>query len=86
MANIIYLVLKSPNSFDYIITLSKNNHYITMFCDALFCFFYHHAVMNYYYNYVIISFIAKICGEDGQVDPNCFVNAQSVVFTIMEQQ
>ncbi|XP_017315838.1 A-kinase anchor protein 10, mitochondrial isoform X1 [Ictalurus punctatus] len=30
--------------------------------------------------------VAKICGEDGQVDPNCFVNAQSVVFTIMEQQ
>ncbi|XP_060719117.1 A-kinase anchor protein 10, mitochondrial isoform X4 [Tachysurus vachellii] len=30
--------------------------------------------------------VAKICGEDGQVDPNCFVTAQSVVFTIMEQQ
>ncbi|XP_060768936.1 A-kinase anchor protein 10, mitochondrial isoform X1 [Neoarius graeffei] len=30
--------------------------------------------------------VAKICGEDGQVDPNCFVIAQSVVFTIMEQQ
>uniref|UniRef100_A0AAR2L4N9 RGS domain-containing protein n=1 Tax=Pygocentrus nattereri TaxID=42514 RepID=A0AAR2L4N9_PYGNA len=30
--------------------------------------------------------VAKICGEDGQVDPNCFVIAQSVVFTMMEQQ
>ncbi|XP_036435791.1 A-kinase anchor protein 10, mitochondrial isoform X1 [Colossoma macropomum] len=30
--------------------------------------------------------VAKICGEDGQVDPNCFVIAQSVVFTIIEQQ
>ncbi|KAM6970499.1 A-kinase anchor protein 10, mitochondrial isoform 2-T2 [Aplochiton taeniatus] len=30
--------------------------------------------------------VAKICGEDGMVDPNCFVIAQSVVFTIMEQQ
>ncbi|XP_042562117.1 A-kinase anchor protein 10, mitochondrial isoform X2 [Clupea harengus] len=30
--------------------------------------------------------VAKICGEDGQVDPNCFVIAQSVVFIIMEQQ
>uniref|UniRef100_A0A3B1II42 A-kinase anchoring protein 10 n=1 Tax=Astyanax mexicanus TaxID=7994 RepID=A0A3B1II42_ASTMX len=30
--------------------------------------------------------VAKICGEDGQVDPNCFVIAQSVVFAIMEQQ
>ncbi|XP_047665442.1 A-kinase anchor protein 10, mitochondrial isoform X2 [Tachysurus fulvidraco] len=30
--------------------------------------------------------VAKICGEDGQVDPNCFVTAQSVVLTIMEQQ
>ncbi|XP_062392147.1 A-kinase anchor protein 10, mitochondrial isoform X3 [Sardina pilchardus] len=30
--------------------------------------------------------VAKICGEDGQVDPNCFVIAQSVVITIMEQQ
>ncbi|KAI5089414.1 A-kinase anchor protein 10, mitochondrial isoform X1 [Silurus meridionalis] len=30
--------------------------------------------------------VAKICGEDGQVDPNCFVIAQAVVFTIMEQQ
>ncbi|KAI4884445.1 hypothetical protein NFI96_032107, partial [Prochilodus magdalenae] len=30
--------------------------------------------------------VAKICGEDGQVDPNCFVFAQSVVFAIMEQQ
>ncbi|XP_030648645.1 A-kinase anchor protein 10, mitochondrial [Chanos chanos] len=30
--------------------------------------------------------VAKICGEDGQVDPNCFVIAQSVVFTIMDQQ
>lgn len=29
--------------------------------------------------------IAKICGEDGQVDPNCFVLAQSVVFSAMEQ-
>ncbi|XP_015223320.2 A-kinase anchor protein 10, mitochondrial isoform X1 [Lepisosteus oculatus] len=30
--------------------------------------------------------VAKICGEDGQVNPNCFVNAQSAVFNIMEQQ
>ncbi|XP_018611120.2 A-kinase anchor protein 10, mitochondrial isoform X2 [Scleropages formosus] len=30
--------------------------------------------------------VAKICGEDGQVDPNCFVIAQSVVFGITEQQ
>ncbi|KAF7657486.1 hypothetical protein LDENG_00025860 [Lucifuga dentata] len=30
--------------------------------------------------------VAKICGEDGLVDPNCFVNAQSVVCTILEQQ
>lgn len=30
--------------------------------------------------------VAKICGEDGMVDPNCFVIAQAVVFTIMEQQ
>uniref|UniRef100_A0A8C7U3E5 A kinase (PRKA) anchor protein 10 n=1 Tax=Oncorhynchus mykiss TaxID=8022 RepID=A0A8C7U3E5_ONCMY len=30
--------------------------------------------------------VAKICGEDGLVDPNCFVIAQSVVFSIMEQQ
>ncbi|NXS43551.1 AKA10 protein, partial [Balaeniceps rex] len=30
-------------------------------------------------------FAAKICGEDGQVDPNCFVTAQSIVFNAMEQ-
>ncbi|XP_028322886.1 A-kinase anchor protein 10, mitochondrial-like [Gouania willdenowi] len=30
--------------------------------------------------------VAKICGEDGMVDPNCFVIAQSVVFAIMDQQ
>ncbi|XP_076024919.1 A-kinase anchor protein 10, mitochondrial [Genypterus blacodes] len=30
--------------------------------------------------------VAKICGEDGLVDPNCFVIAQSVVFTILEEQ
>ncbi|XP_064208361.1 A-kinase anchor protein 10, mitochondrial isoform X3 [Anguilla rostrata] len=30
--------------------------------------------------------VAKICGEDGQVDPNCFVTAQSVVFGIMDEQ
>ncbi|XP_075876328.1 A-kinase anchor protein 10, mitochondrial [Nelusetta ayraudi] len=30
--------------------------------------------------------VAKICGEDGMVDPNCFVIAQSVVFVILEQQ
>ncbi|XP_067262626.1 A-kinase anchor protein 10, mitochondrial isoform X6 [Chanodichthys erythropterus] len=30
--------------------------------------------------------VAKICGEDGQVDPNCFVIAQSVVFSIIDQQ
>lgn len=29
---------------------------------------------------------AKICGEDGQVDPNCFVLAQSIVFSAMEQE
>uniref|UniRef100_A0A8C8DNF6 A kinase (PRKA) anchor protein 10 n=1 Tax=Oryzias sinensis TaxID=183150 RepID=A0A8C8DNF6_9TELE len=30
--------------------------------------------------------VAKICGEDGMVDPNCFVIAQSVVLSILEQQ
>lgn len=30
--------------------------------------------------------VAKICGEDGMVDPNCFVFAQSVVCSILEQQ
>lgn len=30
--------------------------------------------------------VAKICGEDGLVDPNCFVIAQSVVVAILEQQ
>ncbi|MBN3308308.1 AKA10 protein, partial [Amia calva] len=30
--------------------------------------------------------VAKICGEDGQVDPNCFVVAQSAVFNYLEQQ
>ncbi|XP_056141032.1 A-kinase anchor protein 10, mitochondrial [Lampris incognitus] len=30
--------------------------------------------------------VAKICGEDGLVDPNCFIIAQSVVFTILEQE
>ncbi|XP_068572693.1 A-kinase anchor protein 10, mitochondrial-like [Cebidichthys violaceus] len=30
--------------------------------------------------------VAKICGEDGMVDPNCFVIAQSLVFAILEQQ
>ncbi|XP_031713387.1 A-kinase anchor protein 10, mitochondrial [Anarrhichthys ocellatus] len=30
--------------------------------------------------------VAKICGEDGMVDPNCFVIAQLVVFAILEQQ
>ncbi|XP_051538401.1 A-kinase anchor protein 10, mitochondrial-like isoform X1 [Myxocyprinus asiaticus] len=30
--------------------------------------------------------VAKICGEDGQVNPNCFVIAQSVVISIIEQQ
>ncbi|XP_056362493.1 A-kinase anchor protein 10, mitochondrial isoform X3 [Oenanthe melanoleuca] len=30
--------------------------------------------------------VAKICGEDGQVDPNCFVTAQSIVFNAMEQE
>uniref|UniRef100_A0A3B4H498 A-kinase anchoring protein 10 n=1 Tax=Pundamilia nyererei TaxID=303518 RepID=A0A3B4H498_9CICH len=29
--------------------------------------------------------IVKICGEDGMVDPNCFVIAQSVAFAILEQ-
>lgn len=33
-----------------------------------------------------VSFTAKICGEDGQVDPNCFILAQSVVFSAMEQE
>lgn len=37
-------------------------------------------------NLFTISFTAKICGEDGQVDPNCFVLAQSVVFSAMEQE
>ncbi|NXO88488.1 AKA10 protein, partial [Certhia brachydactyla] len=30
--------------------------------------------------------VAKICGEDGQVDPNCFLTAQSIVFSAMEQE
>uniref|UniRef100_A0A8D0GS89 A-kinase anchoring protein 10 n=1 Tax=Sphenodon punctatus TaxID=8508 RepID=A0A8D0GS89_SPHPU len=30
--------------------------------------------------------VAKICGEDGQVDPNCFVTAQSIVFEAMEEE
>lgn len=30
--------------------------------------------------------VAKICGEDGMVDPNCFVFAQSVVFAILEDE
>ncbi|XP_071994533.1 A-kinase anchor protein 10, mitochondrial [Engystomops pustulosus] len=30
--------------------------------------------------------VAKICGEDGQVNPNCFVTAQSIVFNAMEQE
>uniref|UniRef100_A0A8C6RQJ6 A kinase anchor protein 10 n=1 Tax=Nannospalax galili TaxID=1026970 RepID=A0A8C6RQJ6_NANGA len=30
--------------------------------------------------------IAKICGEDGQVDPNCFILAQAIVFSAMEQE
>ncbi|OWK07185.1 hypothetical protein Celaphus_00016922 [Cervus elaphus hippelaphus] len=30
--------------------------------------------------------IAKICGEDGQVDPNCFVSARSIVFSAMEHE
>ncbi|XP_074045334.1 A-kinase anchor protein 10, mitochondrial isoform X2 [Macrotis lagotis] len=30
--------------------------------------------------------VAKICGEDGQVDPNCFIMAQSIVFNAMEQE
>uniref|UniRef100_A0A8D3DMB4 A kinase (PRKA) anchor protein 10 n=1 Tax=Scophthalmus maximus TaxID=52904 RepID=A0A8D3DMB4_SCOMX len=30
--------------------------------------------------------VAKICGEDGMVDPNCFVIAQSLVLAILEQQ
>ncbi|XP_032433236.1 A-kinase anchor protein 10, mitochondrial-like [Xiphophorus hellerii] len=30
--------------------------------------------------------VAKICGEDGMVDPNCFVIAQSVVLAMLEQQ
>uniref|UniRef100_A0A674MK32 A-kinase anchoring protein 10 n=1 Tax=Takifugu rubripes TaxID=31033 RepID=A0A674MK32_TAKRU len=30
--------------------------------------------------------VAKICGEDGMVDPNCFVIAQTVVKAILEEQ
>uniref|UniRef100_H3C5I9 A-kinase anchoring protein 10 n=1 Tax=Tetraodon nigroviridis TaxID=99883 RepID=H3C5I9_TETNG len=30
--------------------------------------------------------VAKICGEDGMVDPNCFVIAQAVVKAILEDQ
>ncbi|XP_048468305.1 A-kinase anchor protein 10, mitochondrial [Rhincodon typus] len=29
--------------------------------------------------------VAKICGEDGQADPNCFVSAQAVVYVMMEK-
>lgn len=39
-----------------------------------------------YAKFSLVSFIAKICGEDGQVDPNCFVTAQSIVFNAMEQE
>ncbi|XP_078080895.1 A-kinase anchor protein 10, mitochondrial isoform X1 [Mustelus asterias] len=30
--------------------------------------------------------VAKICGEDGQADPNCFVSAQAVVYVTMEKE
>ncbi|XP_042194593.1 A-kinase anchor protein 10, mitochondrial isoform X2 [Callorhinchus milii] len=30
--------------------------------------------------------VAMICGEDGQVNPNCFVPAQAVVYIIMENE
>ncbi|XP_043910260.1 A-kinase anchor protein 10, mitochondrial [Protopterus annectens] len=30
--------------------------------------------------------VGKICGEDGQVDPNCFVTAQSIVSYVMENE
>lgn len=42
--------------------------------------------------YTLVSMVsapvsaAKICGEDGMVDPNCFVTAQLVVINILEQQ
>ncbi|XP_069767731.1 A-kinase anchor protein 10, mitochondrial isoform X3 [Narcine bancroftii] len=30
--------------------------------------------------------VAKICGEDGQVDPNCFASAQAVMYIMMEKE
>ncbi|KAJ1185908.1 hypothetical protein NDU88_002694 [Pleurodeles waltl] len=33
-----------------------------------------------------IDIVAKICGEDGHVDPNCFLMAQSIVFNAMDQE
>lgn len=39
-----------------------------------------------YWRFLFLLCVAKICGEDGLVDPNCFVIAQSVVFAILEQQ
>ncbi|XP_078536048.1 A-kinase anchor protein 10, mitochondrial isoform X3 [Lissotriton helveticus] len=33
-----------------------------------------------------IDIVAKICGEDGHVDPNCFLAAQSIVFNAMDQE
>lgn len=30
--------------------------------------------------------VAKICGEDGQVDPNCFVSAQAVMYIMMDKE
>lgn len=50
------------------------NSYVTDFCLML-------DRPNLY-----LFWLAKICGEDGQVDPNCFVIAQSVVFSIIDQQ
>lgn len=43
-----------------------------------------HAVLCSSFSALVCA--AKICGEDGMVDPNCFVIAQAVVKAILEDQ
>lgn len=47
----------------------------------VFCW---HAVLRSPFSALVCA--AKICGEDGMVDPNCFVIAQAVVKAILEDQ
>lgn len=47
----------------------------------VFCW---HAVLCSPFSALVCA--AKICGEDGMVDPNCFVIAQAVVKAILEDQ